>query len=116
MADIDDDIARIAALRGRSAADYGEARRRFIPVPSLELLLHMGKDPVADLQSLDLMPTASRALLTTWERPINAMVWLSLLDQYDDEDFLIRTFRAWYAQTTGHDGASPVRKPRRRLS
>jgi hypothetical protein len=115
VTDLEDDIARIAALRGRSPADYA-GQRRFIHEHHLEGLLRMGDRPQLDLEALDELPTPSRTLITTWERPINALAWLQLLQEHEDEGFVIRTFRAWYAKRHGHEGDGPRRRPRRRLS
>lgn len=114
MPDLQDDIARIAALRGRTAADY-VAPRVSISTHELGSLLIMRPDPAGDLEAIDEMSAASREIVTTWERPINAQAWLSLADRYGEE-VLIRIFRAWYADVHGHAGDGPRRKPRRRYS
>lgn len=114
MTALDDDIARIAALRGRTAADY-EKPRAYITTIELETLLRMDGNTKADLAALDDLAEESRALLATWERPINARAWRSLEERYGAE-MVCRIFRAWYQQTTGREGVSPIRRPRRRWS
>jgi hypothetical protein len=117
MSALEADIARIAALRGRKASDYAPENqpRRHLHVLQLEALLRMEPSGQrADLLALDQVPTASRMLIVTWERQINAVVWLDLLIEHEDEAFLIRTFRAWYAERFGHEGDGPRRLPHRR--
>lgn len=120
MADLDADIARIAALRGRKVEDYTTNRRRYVDVHRLEGLLHMTPETRLDLQCIDQLPPASRALIVNWERQINAIMWLELLQEHEDEAFVIRTFRAWYAEKFGRQGDGPQVKPdarrRRRFS
>lgn len=114
MTALDSDIARIAALRGRTPADYAKPRA-YITTTELDGLLLMDGNTVADLAALEDLDASSRTLLTAWERPINARAWRSLEERYGAE-MLIRIFRAWYMETTGREGLSPVRKPRRRWS
>lgn len=114
MTTLDEDIARIAAMRGRTAADY-EKPRSYVTTVELNGLLQMDSNTLADLAALDDLTADSRALVTTWERPINARAWRSLEERYGAE-MLCRIFKAWYLETTGREGASPVRKPRRRWS
>ena len=111
MSQLEDDIARVAALRGRSAP---VPQKRQINGVSLGMLLIMGPDPRRDLQALDDLPEASRRFITTWPRPINSVAWSNMLDEHDgDEQFLIRTFHAYFADV--HGVVSPVvRKPRQR--
>lgn len=110
---LEDDIARIAALRGRPAESY------LHPVPlapvksaAFNLLWSMDADTAADLEALDRLPERSRELLTNSPRPMNARVWRSILDSRDgNEDFVLAQFRAIFGEPK-----AVVRKPRRRFS
>lgn len=116
MSELDEEIARIAALRGRPVTDFTERPKpKGVAVEQLERLLRPSPASKSEQFLLDDLPGASRALIANWECMLNVYVWNSLLDVHD-EDYLIKAFTGWYAKRTGRGGMSPVRKVRRRLS
>lgn len=101
-------------MRGRTPADY-EKPRSYITMIELDGLLRMDSNTAADLEAMDELSEDSRALISTWERPVNARAWRSLEERHGAE-MLCRIFRAWYKETTGREGQLPVRRRRRRWS
>lgn len=94
---LDDDIARIAALRGRKASDYADPER-FVARPQLTPahvanVFRMSPNGVDDIRAWDRLPSASREFIRESPRPINALVWAGLLANFAEPD-LIATARS----------------------
>jgi hypothetical protein len=92
MSALEDDIARIARLRGRDPAEAlaraREAQER-LPDPSrlLALIFTMDGDTEHDLLVFDRLPPASRQFIYSAPRPINSRIWrdaLAILSQRED--------------------------------
>lgn len=86
MSALDDDLARVAALRGKPAEDYvGKAA----PSPRLTrqtLLLVFQLQPATerDLAAYDALPPTSRTFIRECPLPINALVWASALEIFGE--------------------------------
>lgn len=94
-----DDIARVAALRGRSAADYADPNRfrpRLTPAAAVQVF-RMGMDGVADALAFDRLPEASRTFLRECPQPINARLWEGLLATFAESDIIaaVRSLVTW---------------------
>ena len=101
MTTLDEDIARIAALRGKPVEHYtaAEARRRearrMINPLTLGRIGTPSSDARLDLAAYDRLPERSRRFIISCAAPINALVWRDLLADLDgDEDALIDAVRA----------------------
>ena len=93
MPTLDDEIARVAALRGCGVADVHAAaseRRRYPTRPEVEVILRSNPDPADDLAHFDILPSRSRAFIRDQQRPLNAHVWAELLQRVGDEDEIIK--------------------------
>ena len=92
MSTLEDDIARIAALRGRTVADVlasAEAHKRKLPIAVIDTILHPTSDSRADLEFFDALPADSRAFLREHEKMLNAVAWAGALEAGYDEALLI---------------------------
>jgi len=98
---LEDDIARIAALRGQSADAYIDANRSAQAVAmqigpaAVRRSFVLSDRPRDDYAVFDLLPPLSHQLLRESPVPINSIVYWDLLDQADgNEQALIALFRA----------------------
>ena len=101
MPDLDADIARIAALRGRPAQAYVEAaadlevQRTHIGRQRAVAAFNGDGDGRGDLRHYDALPARSRAFLRDAPTWISAKHWLDMLDTTDgDERKVISLFEA----------------------
>lgn len=92
MASLDDDIARIAALRGRKASDYADPSK-FVAKPQLRrdhvehLFLPTGS-PRDEMRALDRLPPASREFVRDCPHPLNTLAWEGLLANFPEADII----------------------------
>lgn len=94
---LDDDIARIAALRGKPANYYTERqadRARSIPPETLTHLFTLSQDWRREQAVYDHLPARSREYISECILPINAQWWDSLLDHYGAEEEIISLVEA----------------------
>ncbi len=107
MTDLDDDIARVARLRGRSPEEAAEAHRQMVnaqrraalaPHRIAGLFLSL-PDTKRDLRAYDRLPAASRAFMRE-ETSVHvcATKWAETLTLCGDEAALIATVRAYLAE------------------
>jgi len=93
MADLAADIARIAALRGRSADHYVQAERMRRSVPFKDVLpvfMEAGRVwPADDMAAFDQLPPASRRAIASLPNVVCATIYRDLLDRIQDERALI---------------------------
>lgn len=92
MTQLDDDIARIAALRGKPVNYYTErqdARRRSIPPETIHHLFVLSPDWRREQHVYDHLPARSREYISESVLPLNAQWWDALLDQYGGEEEII---------------------------
>ena len=96
-----DDIARIAALRGRPAANYLTGQhalnvqaRAISPVEIIDLFVN-AVEPRHDLRVFDALPRGSRELLVELPFCASAAKYADLLARVGDEAALIATVRAY---------------------
>lgn len=90
---LEDDIARIAAIRGRRPEDYAAGPpRRPIQRDACDRILVANPSPSRDLDFYDQLPEKSRAFIRNHDAwPLNAMWWwYTLRDTGQDEDELIK--------------------------
>lgn len=97
MSQLDADIARIAALRGRPANYYvdrqAERTRRIAP-EQIGHLFTLSPDWTRDLRVYDRLPPRSRGYISDSVLPLNAQWWRSLLDEYGAEEEIISMVEA----------------------
>lgn len=101
MSDLDEEIARIAALRGRSMAEVGELQarqaleQRRIPWSAIDQLFSPHVDPWADMLAYDELPAALRACFREAQtiKPMNATMALELLAQGKGVDAIVGAVR-----------------------
>ncbi len=95
MSDLADDIARIAALRGRPVADYERIDReqRRISAAQVRGIFLVPNNRAGEFRAYDELPERSRMVLS--ELPVNAsaIYYRQLLSQIRDENALIRAVR-----------------------
>jgi len=98
---LEDDIARIAALRGQSADAYIDANRSAqaiamrIGPAAVRRSFVLSERPRDDYAVFDLLPPLSRQLLRESPVPINSIAYWDLLEQADgNEQALIALYRA----------------------
>lgn len=97
MTALDDEIARIAALRGRTSdtasliAEQARAQRR-IPWADIDLIFDANPNPTADLAAYDALPEAVRTVLREAPvlAPLNAAAALRLIEMGKDVDAIIK--------------------------
>lgn len=97
MSRLDDDIARIAALRGRPVNYYTDRqteRTRAIPPDQIGHLFAPSPDWARDLRVYDRLPARSRGYISDAVLPLNAQWWRSLLDAYGPEEEIISLVEA----------------------
>lgn len=116
-----DDIARIAALRGRDANYYARLQRSAaerISDQTVGSIYRMQPDSRADLRAFDQLPEHSRAFVRESVMPLNAISYDSVLEScHGDEDTLMSRLtsmsaahtRTWVLRHYGSDHPS-VRK------
>lgn len=92
MPTLDEDIARIAALRGRSAEPYVAAAHQppRLTRPAVMRILTPNPHPQHDIAFFDALPAKSREFIRGREEPLNAMWWTHLLHETKDEDAIIK--------------------------
>lgn len=117
MSTLDDDIARIAALRGRPAAHYAD-RSQFIDRPKLtrdhvERLFLPTAATRDEMRALDRLPQASREFVRDCPHPLNTLAWEGLLQNFPEADLIAaaRNRITWPSLTTNR---SSPRSSRRR--
>lgn len=100
MSQLDDDIARIAALRGRPVNYYTDRQPvRAHPTPDqIGQIFHPSPDWDRDLRVYDRLPPRSRGYISDAVLPLNAQWWASLLSAFGDEEEIISQVET---QTTG---------------
>ena len=115
MTQLEDDIARVAALRRKDAAPYQEAAKRpKESVYSFSDLFAMHGHRAVDMDAYDRLPALSREEVGLAPRPINATVWFELIKEFGgNERALIAQYRAHLEKHL--DGAyKPIVAVRRR--
>lgn len=86
MPSLEEDITRIAKLRGRDAAPIlarAAERRpisRLVNNQCLSMLFTMDGDVKADMATFDSLPEASRVFIYGSTKPISARGWAAVLD------------------------------------
>lgn len=96
MSELEDDIARVAALRGKSAEHYiSGAWRARTSITQQEFMLLFTGQPVAevDIAAYDVLPERSRHFIIEFPLHINAERWLLLLSSGVTEERLIELVR-----------------------
>lgn len=121
MTELDDDIARIAALRGRKAEDYApEAvaqRRRVVPTArAIAALFHPTESERNNLDLTDALPEASRLFLRECPLVLNTDIWANALEAGVTEADLIKAAQAEAERRLGQPLETFRRRRRRRLS
>lgn len=97
VSDLDADIARIAAMRGRPVVDYQVAERlrtyerRGMGHAEVLRLAEIPPDWRAEMRRFDALPRWSRALLVNAPVMLSAIKYAELLERCEDEAWLIRT-------------------------
>lgn len=116
-----DDIARIAALRGRPANYYADLQRSQadrVSDQTVGRIYVMQPNALADLRAFDHLPEVSRAFIRESVMPLNALNYDHVLEQcHGDEDTLMNRLasmaaahtRSWVLRHYGSDHPS-VRK------
>lgn len=95
MTTLDDDIARIAALRGRTPEQAARAiaaahAPRYPQRSEVDRILVMTPDTDLDLRAYEALPPKSRAFIRESPRPLNACAWAELLVLTQNEDEIIK--------------------------
>ncbi len=92
MGQLEDDIARIAALRGRQPEELLERARRgrFPERHEAEAILRANPNVDRDLDWYDRLPAKSREFIRSQTIPLNAAAWYSLLHETGNEDEIIK--------------------------
>lgn len=113
---LDDDIARVARLRGKDPSTYlGDKPAPQLGRPQLSRLFEMSSDFARDIEAYDRLPKRSREEIDAADRPLNSRVWLGFLQQLDgDEGALISQWRAYLAWCLGREYKALVRRDRKR--
>lgn len=99
MSDIASDIARIAAMRGKPAANYVEEQRalqsasRRISAGEIRAMFVMPKDQRAEFMAWDALPRRSRMVLSDLPLCPSATKYADMLVRVQDEDGLITVIR-----------------------
>ena len=97
MTDLDDDIRRIAALRGQRAEFYQAAQREAEKPRISWALVDMiatipeGFDPSRDLEWFDRLPPAIRAAVRELDLQLNSMAIYSVWFEVRDESLVLQT-------------------------
>ena len=115
MTMLEDDLARIAALRGRPAnyyTDSGARPERPLSPALLDNLFSMPPNPARDLRSYDRLPPESRRFVSESPLPINAAVYRALLENAGGSEERVATvtagwrpgqMKAWLLRHFGRD-------------
>jgi hypothetical protein len=93
MSSLEDDIARIAALRGRRAEDYTDvavARRHPLPGATLATIEKPGPGAADDVEACDRLPPRSREFIRNHPHALNARAWEGALLSGFSEEQIIR--------------------------
>lgn len=118
MTELEDDIARIAALRGKKAEDYAPAARaKLAPHPThIDLIMTPQPNRRRDIRATDTLPPASREFLRESPLMLNSVVWADALAGGIDEGLLLEAVRVAVERKLGQPLATFRRHRRRRLS
>lgn len=110
MTGLEDDIARVARLRGRpvdqvldATALLKEQQKRDATAPGRIAYMFSipGKD---DLGDFDRLPPASKAFIHELLAPPSASLWrIMLAGAHHDEEAVIQAVRAWVAENVPYD-------------
>lgn len=98
MADLQSDIARIAAQRGRDANYYTDRPAPPVSPQMVMVIVNPGADVAADFDAYDDLPEESRRFLQDTPFPFNAIAYASALRETRSEGRLIATLAAYMPQ------------------
>ena len=126
MSDLDDDIARIAALRGKKREDYIDPATNSyrssggtsVGAHHIALIFTPGGDVETDLEAYDALPPSARQYVRNCPLPLNAPCYADALVHMDGErlETLVQAhlpgqMRAWIQRHYGTGHPSVRRLP-----